>query len=142
MSSRGTLRTREERPPYRNCGRVILGGNRDQADSCVLQAFAAKQPFFVLYDKQVSTPTWRTVWCSQNAKQLTVVHFDGMSCSLPHCAQVDACGAPTITKTKDCLHVKCVNEYDPHAGACLSTTYTYSKYSVHVQCVNEYLPRA
>ena len=97
--------------PYRNCGRVAIGGNRVAADDCVLEAFAAGRDFFVRYDKQGIDSNVAEGLLFHN-KQLAVLHFDDFSCSTPYCTHVESCESPKITKRKDGIHVQCANEYN------------------------------
>ena len=99
--------------PYRNCGRVAIGGSRVQSDNCVLQAFAAGEAFFVRYDKQGIDSNVAEGLVLSHEKSLAIIHFDDWSCSTPYCTRSESCGSPKITRTKNGIHVQCSNEYDP-----------------------------
>jgi hypothetical protein len=99
-------------PPYRNCGRVPIGGDRTQADACVLRSFEAGEAFFVRYDKLGYDSNVAEGLVLSRGKQLTVVHFDDWMCRTPYCAHPQPCNEARITKTEDGLHIVCKNEYD------------------------------
>ena len=99
-------------PRYRNCGRVTIDGNREQADACVLEAFAAKKAFLVRYDKLGIDSNVADGLMFSADKQLTVVHFDDWFCSTPYCLRFEPCNSAKITRAREGIHVQCINEYD------------------------------
>lgn len=98
--------------PYRNCGRVPIGGDRTQADECVLQSFEAGEAFFVRYDKLGHDSNVAVGLVLSRGEKLTVVYFDDWMCRTPYCAHPQRCDEARITKTRDGLHIVCKNEYD------------------------------
>jgi hypothetical protein len=98
----------------RDCGTVTAVSDRNEVDTCVVEAFEAGEPFIARYERQAIDSKVVTAVASNSAGRVKIFHWDSAPCGGPGCdpvTDVQSCIEPMLNaelaESGDALPIVC-----------------------------------